>query len=167
MTLTALIAVTLAPGRWAWPGAALPIPRAPRPLASAPGAHPSARAPPAWQHWAARLQKHRPTGAKRGAGVSDGKSQKYSARPHSLPRNSVLYFSSSCLVLRCGKGEKHKGKSVIAFLGGRQNSAERRLVAKLSRDGKSVLFPSLMFVLIGTLKPHSTCQIAKVTQDNL
>lgn len=122
MTPTPLLTVTLARGRRAWPGAALAIP----------GALPTARAP-----------------VLRGTGWRGRRS----AAPVGGHKNTLLgftrypgtvfcTFSSSCLVLRCGKGEKHKGESVIAFRGGRQNSAERRLVAKLSREGKSVLFPA-------------------------
>lgn len=135
MTLTLLLAVTLAPGRRAWPGAALPHPSRPAPSGLGPRRPPQgtcASCLAALGGEVAEAQAHW-GGVGGGEGVE---SQNYSAQLHSLPRNRVLYFSSSCLVLRCGKGEKHKGKSVIAFLGGRQNSAERRLVAKLSRDGK-------------------------------
>lgn len=127
---TPLLALPVARRQRARPG------RAP---ASAPGALPTS--PP---H--VRPQRG-PERRGRGTPASVGGSQEHTARLHSLPRHRVLYFSFSCLVLKCGKGEKHKGKSVLALLGGRQNSEERRLVAKLSREDKLASLPQFSFQL--------------------
>lgn len=107
MTLTLLLAVTLAPGRRAWPGAALPHPPRPAPSGLGPRRPPQgtcASCLAALDGEVAEAQAHW-GGVGGGEGVE---SQNYSAQLHSLPRNRVLYFSSSCLVLRCGKGEKQR-----------------------------------------------------------
>lgn len=124
--------------RCLWTGAGGPgragIPRAPRARAWA-----QAPSPPHVRPLGPRSQQRSPSG-----GIT---------RIHcpASPTSHALYFPSSCLVLRCGKGGKHKGKSVVAFLDSRQHSAERRLVAKLSREGKSVSLPALIFISTGTL----------------
>ena len=107
MTPTPLLSVTLAQGRRAWPDAALRQPGLPpwRP----------ARPP---QPLALRLRAPRAPGRTCASGSAapavrsqecraSGWLQEYTTPLHSPRRHCVCYFLSSCLVLRCGKGERN------------------------------------------------------------